>query len=78
MADQHCVHAGALCWAREARSARQSLWVVYHITHTVLFMHACRYFAVGWQWFGYWLAFFSVQGPLCLAEAWLSRQSTCG
>ena len=31
----------------------------------------CRYYKVGWENHGYWFVFFSIQGPLYLAESWL-------
>ena len=33
-----------------------------------------RYFGIGWQWWGYWFSFFTLQGPLCLLEKACSRQ----
>ena len=33
-----------------------------------------RYFGIGWRWWGFWFSFFSLQGPLCLAETALSRR----
>ena len=30
---------------------------------------SCRYLGISWRYHGPWLAFFAVQGPLCLLEA---------
>ena len=77
MADQHCMQVACAGLVISLPASAGRLPHHYHIHCAVpgsMSNDMCRYFAVGWQWFGYWLAFFSVQGPLCLAEAWLSRQ----
>ena len=64
------------CAAQHGQCQAGSTACAHHIAvmaGVIRQLWTCRYYHVDGAWHGYWLAFFSIQGPLYLSEAWLKH-----